>query len=114
MASRTEITVILRKMVGFLVDDPETIKIQEEEEPDGVLYRILCAPNDMGKIVGRQGRIARSLRVLLRSAGATAKIKVSLDVTDRFGKPISDPSLTMQPRSPIHRLWRTSHPSRRA
>ena len=53
-----------------LVDEPDAVRVERVEEPDAVVLRLSVAPDDVGKVIGRQGRVARALRTLVRSAGA--------------------------------------------
>ncbi len=63
-----------------LVDDPEQIKITEEEE-NGVIYiQLSVAPEDMGKVIGRQGKIAKAMRTILKAAAILNHKRVDLKI----------------------------------
>ncbi|MSO95806.1 MAG: KH domain-containing protein [Thermoleophilia bacterium] len=63
-----------------LVDDPAAVEV-ESIERDGVLVlRLHVAPDDVGKVIGRQGRIARALRTLVRASGAGDDRRVVLEI----------------------------------
>jgi predicted RNA-binding protein YlqC (UPF0109 family) len=69
--------------IPWLVDNPGDVTIDEVEgETGGVVYEISVHPDDMGKIIGRRGRIIRSLRTLARAGGQTEGRPVSVEVID--------------------------------
>ena len=66
-----------------LVDDPDSVTVIETESDDGsVLLKLHVAPGDMGKVIGRQGRIAKEIRTLLKAAGQKENKKVTVDIVD--------------------------------
>ncbi len=64
-----------------LVEDPETITIQSEQHGTAVLIRLLVPESEMGKVIGREGRIARSMRTLLMIAASRKGLRASLDIS---------------------------------
>jgi uncharacterized protein len=65
-----------------LVDDPAAVSVETVEQDDTVLLRLHVAPEDVGKVIGRQGRIARALRTLVRASGARDDRRVVLEIAD--------------------------------
>ena len=65
-----------------LVDDPEAVRVETEEREDAVVFRLHVAPDDVGKVIGRQGRIARALRSIVRAGGARADRRYLLEIAD--------------------------------
>lgn len=63
-----------------LVDEPDAVRVERVEEPDAVVLRLSVAPDDVGKVIGRQGRVARALRTLVRSAGARGDRRLVLEI----------------------------------
>ena len=63
-----------------LVDEPDAVRVERVEEPDAVVLRLSVAPDDVGKVIGRQGRLARALRTLVRSAGARGDRRIVLEI----------------------------------
>jgi uncharacterized protein len=61
---------LLAYLARELVDDPEAVRVEEEERDDAVVLVLHVAPDDVGKVIGRQGRIARALRTLVRASSA--------------------------------------------
>ena len=60
---------LLELLARALVDDPDQVEVTEVEEPDELVLELRCAPDDVGKIIGRQGRTVRALRTLIDAAG---------------------------------------------
>lgn len=65
-----------------LVDHPEAVTVTEVPGQEEITLELRVAPEDMGKVIGRQGRIAKWIRVLMRSAGQRKGTRVSVDITD--------------------------------
>ena len=58
----------IRYMAQSLVDKPDEVTITETEKEDSIVYKLHVSPDDMGKVIGRQGRIAKALRTLVKAA----------------------------------------------
>ena len=63
-----------------LVDEPDAVRVERVEEADAVVLLLSVAPDDVGKVIGRQGRVARALRTLVRSAGARGGKRLVLEI----------------------------------
>jgi len=62
---------LLEYMVKELVDSPDDVEIAEEEEDDKtVIFKLTVAEDDLGKVIGKKGRTANALRVIMRAASA--------------------------------------------
>jgi uncharacterized protein len=76
----------LAELVAYLakqlVDRPDEVRVEEVEEEGAVVLRLHVAPDDVGKVIGRQGRIARSLRTVVRASGARSRQRVLLEIVD--------------------------------
>ncbi len=59
---------LVEYLVKALVDNPEQAKVTEVEGEQSVIYEVRVAPEDMGKIIGKQGRIAKAIRTIVRAA----------------------------------------------
>jgi len=59
---------LLKFIVNALVDDKDSVKITKREEDHAVIFEVSVAQNDVGKIIGKNGRIAQSIRFILHSA----------------------------------------------
>jgi predicted RNA-binding protein YlqC (UPF0109 family) len=56
--------------------------VETEEREDAIVFRLHVAPDDVGKVIGRQGRLARALRSIVRAAGARADERYLLEIVD--------------------------------
>ena len=65
-----------------LVDDPDRVKTHAFERDDATVIELEVAQPDLGKVIGRQGRTARALRVLLNAAGQKTRRRYVLDIID--------------------------------
>jgi uncharacterized protein len=65
-----------------LVDDPDSVRVERIEEEDAVVLRLHVADDDVGKVIGRHGRVARALRTVVRSASARADRRIMLEIAD--------------------------------
>jgi len=65
-----------------LVDDPNAVRVERIDEGDVVVLRLQVAPEDVGKVIGRQGRVARALRTVVRAAGARGERRLVLEIAD--------------------------------
>ena len=65
-----------------LVDDPESVVVNEREEKKTTVLEVRVAESDMGKVIGKQGRIAKAIRSVVRAAAAKEDKKVIVDIMD--------------------------------
>lgn len=74
----------LRDLVGFLarrlVDEPAAVSVRAGPADAGLLIELRVAPPDMGKVIGRQGRIAKALRAVVRASAVRHGVRVMLDI----------------------------------
>jgi predicted RNA-binding protein YlqC (UPF0109 family) len=73
---------LLAYLARHLVDDPDAVRVDEEERDDAVVLRLHVAKDDVGKVIGRQGRIARALRAIVRAGGARQRRRLILEIAD--------------------------------
>jgi uncharacterized protein len=71
---------LLEWVVRRLVDEPDAVRGENEESEDAIVFRLHVAPDDVGKVIGRQGRMARALRSIVRAAGARAEERYVLEI----------------------------------
>jgi predicted RNA-binding protein YlqC (UPF0109 family) len=75
-------TAVLDYLARAIVDDPESVVVEVDEGRHGVTLRLHVAPDDMGKVIGRRGRVAQAIRALVRAAGARDGSDVQVDIVD--------------------------------
>ena len=71
---------LLYYIVANLVDCPDEIQIDEIEKDNETVLELRVAKDDMGKVIGRQGRIAKEIRTIIRSAANRADRRVSVEI----------------------------------
>ena len=73
---------LLEFLARKLVDSPEEVRVERVDEEDTVVLRLHVAEEDLGKVIGRQGRIARALRTIVRAGSARERRRVQLEIVD--------------------------------
>ena len=73
---------VLLYLVRHLVDNPDSILVDTSETRNGIKLSLRVAPDDMGKVIGRRGRVAQSIRAVVRAAGAKDGVDVAVDIVD--------------------------------
>ena len=73
---------MLEILVKSLVDNPDKIEITEKENGNDVVMELKVDPSDMGKVIGKQGRIAKAIRVLMKAYATKVGKKVSVEILD--------------------------------
>lgn len=63
-----------------LVDNPEGVVVEETKENDEIILKLKVSQDDMGKVIGKQGRIAKAMRTVVKSAANRENVKVSLEI----------------------------------
>ncbi|WP_274651568.1 KH domain-containing protein [Paenibacillus humicola] len=63
-----------------LVDHPEDVRVDEKEDDRGIVYMLSVHPEDIGKVIGKQGRIAKALRTVVASAAVKSQRRVLVDI----------------------------------
>jgi uncharacterized protein len=72
---------LLAELARRLVDEPDAVRVEQVDVDDGsLLLRLHVAEGDVGKVIGRQGRLARSLRTIVRAGGVAAGRRLQLEI----------------------------------
>ncbi len=83
-AAASEPVEDLRQLVAYLatnlVDDPEAVEVEAERRGPGVLLTLRVPEDELGRVIGRQGRIARAMRTVVTIAGGRHNLRASLDI----------------------------------
>ena len=73
---------LLLYMAKSLVDDPDSVAVVEKTEGDGKVLELHVAEGDMGKVIGRQGRIAKEIRTIIKTVAQRTGEKVTVEIVD--------------------------------
>jgi predicted RNA-binding protein YlqC (UPF0109 family) len=73
---------LLEDLARRLVDEPDEVRVDRAEEDGELVLRLYVAEADRGKVIGRQGRIARALRTVVRASAAREQRRVRLEIVD--------------------------------
>ena len=71
---------IVEVIAKSLVDHPESVQVSEKPDGDQLVLELRVAEDDMGKVIGRQGRIAKALRTVVKAAATRENKKVTVDI----------------------------------
>jgi predicted RNA-binding protein YlqC (UPF0109 family) len=75
---------LVREMACALVDNPESVSVVASDDGEGTVLRLRVAASDVGKVIGKQGRTARSIRTILSAASMKMKHRFSLDIVEEI------------------------------
>jgi predicted RNA-binding protein YlqC (UPF0109 family) len=73
---------LLTELARRLVDDPSAVRVEEVERDGARVLQLHVAKDDVGKVIGRQGRIARALRTIVRAGAARQHHRVLVEIVD--------------------------------
>jgi predicted RNA-binding protein YlqC (UPF0109 family) len=73
---------IVEYLARRLVDEPDAVRVEEVEREGAIVLQLHVAKDDVGKVIGRQGRIARALRTIVRASAARREQRVMLEIVE--------------------------------
>ena len=73
---------LLLYMAKNLVDNPDAVSVNEISNEEGTVLELRVAPEDMGKVIGRQGRIAKEIRTIIKTVAQRDGEKVTVEIVD--------------------------------
>jgi predicted RNA-binding protein YlqC (UPF0109 family) len=73
---------LMTEIAQALVDTPEAVRVEAIKEAESTVLRLHVAPSDIGKVIGKQGRTARSLRTILSAASMKLQHRFALDIVE--------------------------------
>jgi uncharacterized protein len=73
---------LLEFLAKSLVDHPDQVRVEETETDNGVLLRLSVAKEDVGKVIGKQGRIARALRTVVKASAVKDGKQATVEILD--------------------------------
>jgi hypothetical protein len=71
---------LIEHIAKSIVNKPEEVVVTEERGEEGVVLKLTCAQEDMGRVIGKQGRVAQAMRTLLRVMAVREGIRVDLEI----------------------------------
>lgn len=71
---------LIEYIARSIVDSPDDVKVTEEPDEEGVIIRLQVAPEDTGKVIGKEGKIAKAMRTLLRVAAIRKGTRARLEI----------------------------------
>ena len=74
------LNTVLSNIVKAIVDDPAAVSVSESEVNGELILELTVAPDDMGKVIGKHGRIAKALRMVMKAAAASVDRKVVVNI----------------------------------
>jgi uncharacterized protein len=77
-----DMRALVEEIARMLVDAPDEVSVSQQEKGEGVVLQLAVAPNDLGKVIGKQGRTARSIRTLLAAASMKFNRRYSLEIVE--------------------------------
>ena len=77
-----ELKQVLTEIVKPIVAEPDSVTVIESVSGKDVLLQLNVAPDDMGKVIGRHGKIAKAIRTVMKAAAASAGLHVRVDILD--------------------------------
>jgi len=76
------VKLLVEEIAKALVDEPQNVEVREVSREQDTVLELKVAPNDLGKVIGKQGRTARSIRILLSAAGMKKNRRFSLEILE--------------------------------
>ena len=73
---------VLDYLARSIVDEEDAVDIEVDEGRRSVMLRLHVSPSDMGRVIGRRGRVAQAIRTVVRAAGAREGVEASVDIVD--------------------------------
>ena len=73
---------LLQYMAKNLVDNPDAVTVEEQAGEDGKVLELHVAEGDMGKVIGRQGRIAKEIRTIIKTVAQRTGEKVTVEIVE--------------------------------
>ncbi len=77
-----ELQTTLHDIAAAIVDNPDEVKVTREEDDATITLTLSVAPDDMGMVIGRHGRIAKAIRTVIKAAAAECDKRVNVEIRD--------------------------------
>jgi len=74
---------LVRFIAKSLVDEPEAVRVSSKEDGGSTIIELSVAPADMGRVIGRQGRIAKAIRTVVKAASVRENVKYMVEIVEQ-------------------------------
>jgi len=82
MATPTSVADLVREIAQALVDEPTAVQVESVDRDENTILKLRVAPQDVGKVIGKQGRTARSVRTILGAVSMKLHHRFTLDILE--------------------------------
>ena len=73
---------LVKYIAQSLVDNPDEVKVTQKEGEKSIIIELSVAPDDMGKVIGKQGRIAKAIRAVVKAASSKSKKRYVVEIVE--------------------------------
>ena len=80
MAEQIDAVALVEFVAKSLVDDADSVQVKQVDNPESTVIELHVSPDDMGKVIGKQGRIAKAIRTVVKSASYKSKKKYYVEI----------------------------------
>jgi predicted RNA-binding protein YlqC (UPF0109 family) len=82
MTDHPDLQALVQFLAQQLVDRPDEVEVEELEEDGAAVFELTVAEDDLGKVIGKQGRTARALRTVLSAAASKSRVRAVLEILE--------------------------------
>ena len=82
MVGPTSVVELVREIAQALVDDPAAVEVQSVDRDENTILKLRVAPQDVGKVIGKQGRTAKAMRTILGAASNKTEKRMILEIIE--------------------------------
>ncbi len=82
MSDTTSANSVLSYLVRSIVEDPDAVEIETDDSGDRAVLEVTVAPGDMGRVIGKRGRVANAIRTVVRAAAVKDDLEVDVEFLD--------------------------------
>ncbi len=75
-------TELVSYLVRSIVENPDAVEVEEFDEGDELILEVKVADEDLGRVIGREGRVAKAIRTIARAAGSREERRISVDIVE--------------------------------
>lgn len=75
-------TELVTYLVRSIVENPDAVEVEEFDEGEELILEVKVADEDLGRVIGREGRVAKAIRTIARAAGSREERRISVDIVE--------------------------------